>query len=80
MQVVQLLPGPGPVQGFPAGGGAGSPCLALSQRRLSGSLRYSGLLSAGVTRRFHKTRFADFFSVQDSWIFYICFGAVSDKH
>jgi hypothetical protein len=42
---VQLLPGPGPVQGFPAGGGAGPPCLALSERRLSGSLRYPGQLS-----------------------------------
>jgi hypothetical protein len=29
MQVVQLLPRPGPVQGFPAGGGAGPPCLVV---------------------------------------------------
>ncbi len=32
---------------------------------------------AGVTWRFHKTPCRGFFFVKKSWIFYICFGAIS---
>ncbi len=34
----------------------------------------------GVTRRFHKTRFADFSLRENSYIFYICLGAISVKY
>jgi hypothetical protein len=42
--------------------------------------RYQLLCWSEVTLRFHKTTFRGFFTEKNSWIFYICFGAISNKY